>query len=488
MVNNMGRIFDKGGNALQTFPLVAFFGVPDGYYDTDPRVLYDALSGRWFAAYISYHDSIISTDQGELEIAVSETGDPAGAWDLYFTSFANIAPDYPGLGVTDDKVTVSFDLYDIDGPPGAVTPGCSPTTGFCGAQTAVLQKSDLLAGVDVPASVSLPADLTRATVRPARSLSAVDDQYLTTWSLTSFDEMLVMRITGTPAAHDVAEAAVTTLTTLDHESPPPSRTSGTGECIVVTDSGEQHFGSPPCIDSGDGRMLDAVWRNNRLWASATAACAPAGDDATRSCAHLVEVATEGTPSLMQDIMFGAPGDYYSWPALTTDASGNVFVSLTRTNTDVFAEARATGRQAGDPPNTMTGSVLLRAGDVAHDSGRWGAYLGAATDPDDTGCAWLAGEYAKDTGGSNWGTYIAAVSYDGSCGASPPSTPTLTPTPTDTPPVASTPTAIDTATDTPTEHARADVDLNARRAAATRTAMGGSTRSMRSLCCSSPRAF
>jgi len=80
-------------------------------------------------------------------------------------------------------------------------------------------------------------------------------------------------------------------------------------------------------------------------------------------------------------MFGAPGEYFSWPAIRTDASGNLYVSLTRTSPEIFAEARAAGRRAGDPRNTMSGSVLLRAGEVVHTSGRWGDYLGAAVDPE-----------------------------------------------------------------------------------------------------------
>jgi hypothetical protein len=299
----------------------------------------------------------------------------------------------------------------------------------------------------------------------------VEDQYLAAWTTTALNEILILRITGTPDAGDVGEASADVLTTLPSDTPPRSKTSGTGNCIINIDGEEQNFPPPPCIDSGDGGMLDAVWRDDVLWTSSTAACTPANDSTVRACAHLVQVSTDGTPSIEQDIMFGAAGDYYSWPAVTTDASNNLFVSLTRTRASVFAEARATGRMVGDPPNIMSGSALLRAGDVEHSSGRWGDYLGAATDPVETGCVWLAGEYAKVSGGSSWGTYIAAASYDDSCGAGPAPSPTPTPTatvpsptptntppgttPTNTPPAGSTPTntpppgATPTRTRTPT---------------------------------------
>ena len=46
---------------------------------------------------------------------------------------SNDFPDYPGLGLTDDKVTVSYNRFDVD------------ASTFRGEQTVVLQKSDLLA-------------------------------------------------------------------------------------------------------------------------------------------------------------------------------------------------------------------------------------------------------------------------------------------------------------------------------------------------------
>jgi hypothetical protein len=429
MVNSLGRIYDKDGMMLESFPLIEFFSTPDGYRDADPRVHYDALTGRWFAAYMAYDDSLIGPDQGELEFAVSETSDPTGEWSVYFTPYGETFPDYPSLGITDDKVTVSYNLYDIDAPFGPAAQGCSSKDGFCGAQTVVLQKSDLLAGEDVVSTTELPVHPDRASVRAARSLSSVDDQYLASWSTNAPNRILVMRVTGTPDAGNVTEASADSLTTMPQLTPPRSKTAGGGDCIVIENGQEQNFGPPPCIDSGDGGMLDAVWRDDVLWTSATAACTPAGDSTERACAHLVAVETDGTPSVTQDIMFGAAGDYYSWPAITTDESNNLFVSLTRTRASIYAEARAAGRRAISPPNTMTGSELLRTGDVEHNSGRWGDYLGAATDPEAPGCVWLVGEYARVSTGSAWGTYIAAASYDESCGGGPAVTPTATPTPT-----------------------------------------------------------
>jgi len=155
-------------------------------------------------------------------------------------------------------------------------------------------------------------------------------------------------------------------------------------------------------------VLEAVWRGNSLWSSSSAACIPPGDAVIRSCAHLVEVETVGAPSVVQDIMYGAAGEYYSWPAHRTDAASNLYVSVSRTNPSIFAEARIAGRLAGDPPGTMSDSSLLTAGEVPHFSGRWGDYLGAAVDPADPSTVWVVGQYAKDDGFVNWGTYVGKL--------------------------------------------------------------------------------
>jgi hypothetical protein len=429
MVNNVGRVFTKSGSLVSTFSLDSFFGVPSvADIRSDPRLIYDSTSSRYFAAYIDRNQL---DGQGDLFLAISQTNDPSGAWNKYSTSFPLFVPDYPGIGVTDDKFTISYNLYGVY------------TGTFLGEQTLVVQKSDVIAGISgAQVGVAFSStDPTRFTVRPAQALTSVSDQYLTTFDYSSggggslATKIMVIRITGTPNARNVTEASATSLSIQSQVAPPPSNTAGNGDCIIAQGGSPSDLGPPPCIDSGDGRMLAAIWRDGSLWSAAPAACRPSSDTSNRSCAHLIEVTTAGTPSVVQDILLGGPaGENYSWPGIMTDVSGNLYVSMTHTNSSIFAEARIAGRLATDPLNAMSGSSLLRAGNVVHTSGRWGDYLGAAVDPSDGSCVWVVGEYAKNTSGADWGTYIAATSYSGGCGGG---------TPTPTPPPITTATATST---------------------------------------------
>lgn len=393
MINISGRVYSRTGGTVQSFSLASFFGVPTGYGDTDPKIIYDAPSGRWFASYVSYINRNGSNDEGRLHLAISQTSDPTGGWNVYYRAYSNVLPDYAGIGVTNDKFTISSNVFDIDAP---INP-------YRGEETVVIEKADVVAGVPA-ASVGLfafPLNLSRFTVRPAHSLASVNDQYLVTRG--SATTLALIRVTGTPDQGNVTQASTTTLSIISQNAPPLSVTAGGA-----------------AIDSGDQRLLDAMWRDGSLWTSASAACIPPGDSATRSCAHLIEVNT-GSNTVTQDIMFGAAGEYFSWPAVRTDASGDVYASLTHTNSSIFAEARAAGRLASEPPNTMSGSTLLRAGEVVNTGGstgpRWGDYFAAAVDPNYPECVWLVGQYAKNTPYTSewdWGTYIAATSYSGGC--------------------------------------------------------------------------
>ena len=396
-VNVVGRITDKSGVADgPDFSLAIFFSVPPGNSEFDPKVIYDDIHGRFFASYVSIDPA---TDDGFLHLAISVTNDPTGAWNAYFFGpYPDAFPDYPGIGVTNDKFTISYNLFN------------SVSSAFIGEQTLVVQKSDVMAGISAD-SFLFGATLSRFTVRPAQNLSPGDDQYLTTFDLTGgslpLPEMTVIRITGTPDAGNVTEASAVDLPVIPQDSPPPSVTAGPGS-----------------IDSGDFRLLEAIWRNDSLWSSASAACMPPGDVAVRSCAHLIEVETVDPPSVVQDIMFGAPGEYFSWPAIRTDSSGNLFVSLTGAHAGVFASAKVAGRLASDPLGTMSGTCLLKAGEIVHETDRWGDYLGAAVDPSDPSKVWVVGEYAKDDGLVRWGTYIGSLSYtdSGICPDQPPPPP------------------------------------------------------------------
>jgi hypothetical protein len=161
-VNVALRITDRVGSGATTMALSTFFAEPPGQVNADPRVLYDATKGRWLATELSF-----DCTAGRLYLAVSDGADPTGTWTVWNFVFAGSLPDYPGLGMSSDKVLLGVNLFPIipDGSP----LGCSIGS-FTGASLLVVDWTDIadggaLAGLEFGPNPSL------FTWRPAAAQS-----------------------------------------------------------------------------------------------------------------------------------------------------------------------------------------------------------------------------------------------------------------------------------------------------------------------------
>ena len=112
MINLHFQIFDKEGNSLYG-PAAnktlwnGFIGPWTYTNDGDPIVLYDEEADRWIATQFA----IDTPDNTYWElIAVSETGDPLGAWYRYAFQYP-VFNDYPKLGVWNDAYYCSFNMF-----------------------------------------------------------------------------------------------------------------------------------------------------------------------------------------------------------------------------------------------------------------------------------------------------------------------------------------------------------------------------------------
>ena len=125
MVNLEGQVWTKSGIPNgPTFDLSSFFGTGSDYI-SDPKVLYDSQSNRWFA-------SITDISTSNVVVAVSSGSDPTGGFFIYNIpgpSFTIL--DQPIIGVSDDKFTVSVNDFN------------SFTSGFTGAQFWTLNKGEM---------------------------------------------------------------------------------------------------------------------------------------------------------------------------------------------------------------------------------------------------------------------------------------------------------------------------------------------------------
>ncbi len=402
MVNQVGRITDKSGspNSASTFALSSFFSLSPLFIGSDPRILYDADSGRWFATYLEFEPYFFY--ESAIILAVSTSSSPTLFCKYLIPGPTNVLQDFPQLGVSHDKVAVSYNGFRF------------PTlTSYAGAGYYVVDKAGLLGCASSVAAAEAAPDPARATIFPVQSLSSTNDLYMAMHTPSS-SSLALMTVKGVPGVTVVTET-VASRSINPWVAPPPAVQQGTSGVV---------------LDTGDDRVLSAAWQNGSLWLAGNEACTPTGDAATRSCLRLIELRTD-TVSVRQDMTFGAAGSYYSFPAVRPDLSGSAYVVFTASSATTYASVRATGRQATDPLNTLQASSLLRAGEgeQTYEPGRMGDYSGAAVDPSAPHTVWVMGEYIRfpdtsifGTGGlADWGTYVAQLGFS----AEPPATFTLT---------------------------------------------------------------
>src|SRR5207302_3920813 len=132
-VNTDFAIYDKSGTLL--YGPVAINTLWSGFgggcqtnNDGDPTVVYDRIANRWVISQFS----VSSTPYLQC-VAVSQTGDPTGAWYRYSFSYTAF-PDYPKMGVWPDAYYVAFNMFSNGGST------------FAGAKVCAYDRAKMLLG------------------------------------------------------------------------------------------------------------------------------------------------------------------------------------------------------------------------------------------------------------------------------------------------------------------------------------------------------
>jgi hypothetical protein len=355
---------------------------------TDPRVLYDALSGRWFA-------SIADLADGSVLLAVSHDADPTGPWQVWSFDAGGACPDQPRLGTSDGLVVLAADVFDR----------CEGRfTRRLGAELWAVSKADVLAGVESPARSVVGPLGSYASLTPVHSLSATGIEYVVSVDTGAPSLVHLLAVTGTPPDASLDEVATPAFGPL---SSPPTAVEPRAAGGAIAD-----------VRTNDTRVLDAVWEQGRLWLSANTGCTPAGSAKLRACGHVAELATDaGTVSWETDI--GYPDADVFFPSVRPDGQGNLVVVYGESSAALAPLVAVVGRM---PDGSLTSPAVV-ATSVSpaggQNDGRWGDYFGSARDPSSPGLVWVAGETGPPVAGAgDWTTAVAAVVVGGSGGAAP----------------------------------------------------------------------
>ena len=439
---------------------------------TDPSCLYDAATQRWFVVVLNLQvrPNGSLTTVNHLDLAVSQTSNPTGSWNIYKidvtndgtnTGGVNPGPylgDYPHIGADANGIYLTTNAY----------PWCC--NGFSGAQIYALSKAQLVAGsptvnlvhIDTSGTVNLPSDAGSTqpgfTVWPAQSPGAGSfdtDNGGTEFFLSSnaADEAQVP-VSGFGGTHNSQQIILWTLTntsSLNSNSPAlslstsvvpvnlyaipprqqqpgsgsaPDLTVSQGHCIndittatiaglgcwrlLFNPPGPAHNEVVSRPDSNDTRMQQVMYSNGKLWGALDTALNPDGGGQRAGIAYFVLSPNSG--KIVVQGYLGAAGYDFTYPAIGVTQSGRGVIAFTATGDSTYPSAAYAAIDA--LVGVSTWDVVSGGDGVAADDG-FTSYKSQVGNPPRT--RWGDFGAAAVDGNSIW---IASEYIGGSCDYTP----------------------------------------------------------------------
>ena len=395
--------------------------------DGDPIVLYDHLADRWmisqFALTAPFHQCI----------AISQTGDPTGAYYVYdFIMPGNNANDYPHFGVWPDAYYMTDNQFNAS------------LTAFTGAGVFAYDRSKMLVGdptatyiyFDQPAALGiggqLPSDLD-GPPPPAGTGNIFAMFTANEFGDPGGDGMRLWEFV--PDFDTPANSAYTEITSAAVPIPvlpfDPNSPTGRG------DVGQP--GTTARLDTISDRLMYRLQYRNfgtheSLAVNHTVNVGTGITTATYRAGvryyELRRVGGPGNPWTIHEQATHAPADTVNrWMASAAlDRAGNLAVGFSVSDSiSVFPGIRVAGRLVGDPPGGLAqgeGTIIAGSRVQTSTGSRWGDYSMMGVDPVDDCTFWFTTEYystpAPPTCGAAtqcWQTRIASFRYP-TCAAAP----------------------------------------------------------------------
>ncbi|MEP6586606.1 MAG: hypothetical protein ABJB70_07755 [Candidatus Udaeobacter sp.] len=439
MINLVYAVYDKAGNLLMgpvdTGTLWAGFPIEDCTDPSgDPVVLYDQTTDHWILSQFTTR----GLDDPALPfyncVAVSQTGDPTGAYYRYaFITQADevdggyFFPDYPKYGVWSNSyilTTRDFGLVDRYGISVYALEKNKMVNGEPNARAVQFFLEATPTGtvpLELVGDGLLPPDMDghRRPIdgAPAPIVGTQDDS--ADYGAT-FDALNIWELSIKWSAHPTASLVLATqLPTAAFDSIYPCAPTAR-DCLP----------EPGIVNSA--QYLDILsYRQRPTWRLAYRNFGKYESLVTnQSVEALPGVAgarwyeirrTGGAYSIYQQGTY-APGDgVHRWMgSIAQDKKGNMALGYSVVNgVDVFPGIRYTGRLAGDPLGMMTlgeGTIINGSGVQTTTNSRWGDYTSMNIDPSDDCTFWYANEYytlaGQGTSAAGWQTRIGSFKLPG----------------------------------------------------------------------------
>ncbi len=378
-VSNLYTIYSKSGTPLLgPNSLTSLWGGLGGPCAANnggtPAVQYDRAADRWIITQMAS----LSDVHAEC-IAVSKTGDPTGAYDLYSYSFASNLNDHPKFGVwptaTNSAYLAAYNLF-------------ANGSSFSGAEICAYDRAGMLAGAANPIGLCftgvngasyLPADLEGATPPLDGTPAYFADLYSTDGSLGMYQMYFNFA---------TAAATLSPFSNIQVDSFSPASSVPQPGTNVLLDS---------LSDRLTYRLGFRMYGDHESMV-VTHSVSVDGTAGVRWYELRAPVSTTGSFSLFQQGTL-APGDgIHRWMgSAAIDSAGDIALGYSASGSILYPSLRYTGRTPADPAGTME----IEAGNVNGVGApatytRWSDYSSVHLDPADDCTFW----FVNQNSGSN----------------------------------------------------------------------------------------
>jgi hypothetical protein len=389
----------------------------------DPKVIYDQYADRFIVIALVKVDNGISnpSNVSRILVAISDDANPNGIW--YFISINSIVnigilnnwADYPGLAIDEEAIYITANMFQFQ------------LNGFSGSRLWILEKGDGTGGI-------YDGGMGTLTLHDPSSAAGLQFQAFTLQPAHVFGPGGIPGNAGTfLVSSGWTSGPIDALSVIRVNNPlgSPSFSNQFIELGDVTNGFDlpdaPQAGTEAEVETNDGRILHAVWRDNFLWAVNTVNPS-AGVDIGQATAHWhqIDTTTSNALALIQQGNVGgediAANTHTFFPAIAVDGIGNIAIGFSASAPSMFPGAYYTGRKPSDPIGTVQPSQTLATGvdyyirTFGTGRNRWGDYSGMSVDPADDRTFWVYNEYSLARGTSSdgedgrWGTRFGSFLF------------------------------------------------------------------------------
>jgi hypothetical protein len=395
MLNSGVLIQDRAGHPLPNFPVtLAQFWSGLGQFSKiyDPRIQFDAASGRWIAAGGANPWSADSV----LLLGVSETSDPSGKWDLYAipTGTEGFWGDYPQLGFNQTWIILTANLYTLP-----------PAGGYTSTRIYAFDKTALYGRGKATYSFF---NSDSGALTPATDLdnSRADVFYFARTVSGAASGRVRLSVLNGPAGRETFTSTAADLAMGDTWADGPAEMDFAPQA-----------GSWLKVDTGDSRLQNCVMRGGSVWCVHTVFL-PAAKP-TRSSVEWFQADTASARLIQRGRVDDPSGaTFYADPSISVNRNFDVLIGYSRFSLQSYPSAGYSFRGGADPLNSIQPGVIFKPGEAPYvgpnsDEGanRWGDVSTTMVDPLDDLSFWTIQEFAATPTNyfpGRWGTWWGKV--------------------------------------------------------------------------------